>query len=85
KYISVKNSQPKHIFSFARVDSNKSILIVVNMSSKNKIVSLDIREILNDRSNDSLKLLFGDTSFTLDNSKLKVEFLPFSYCLLEIQ
>ena len=85
KYIPVKNSQPKHIFSFARVDSNKSILIVVNMSSKNKIVSLDIREILNDRSNDSLKLLFGDTSFTLDNSKLKVEFLPFSYCLLEIQ
>jgi len=46
-YIPVKNSQPKNIFSFARVDSTSSILIVVNMSSKRKDVALNIIEILN--------------------------------------
>ena len=60
------------------------------MSSKDKEVLLEAREILtethpvNEYTSDSLKLLFGDAIFTLDNSKLKVEFLPFSYCLLEI-
>ena len=84
KYVSIGNTQMKSIFSFARINKDNPILIIVNMSTKKQNVLADVSKIMESGLTENLELLLGHADYSLDNSRLKIVCEPFGYYLFEI-